>query len=541
MTTTSTDLGDTSGTPTTSPLPLAGRREWIGLAVLALPCVLITMDLTVLFLAVPSLVAAMRPDALELLWITDVYGFLLAGALIAMGNLGDRLGRRRLIMYGAAAFGAASVLAALATSPETLIGARGMQGIAAAAILPSTMALAFTMFQDAKQRTAALGVLMASFALGGVLGPLLGGAVLEVFDWSAIFLLNLPVMALLLAVAPRLLPEARDPRPGRVDLTSVALSVISVIATIYGIKEIAHYGWSATAVAAAGSGVALGIAFVRRQLKVNDPLVDVRLFTHRTFSTVFAAAVVSMFATYGMVFFTAQQFQLVLGLSPLQAGLCGLPPAMTMMVAAGVVVPRLSGRLRPAFLIAGGLVVAAVGLLLLTRVGPDSGIFAVVGPMVLAVGGLAPAMTLGMTMIVGLAPPERAGSVSGLSDAGNELAGALGIAILGSIGSAVYRTQMDGAGPPAAQETLGGAREVINRGAASPELLDTATQAFTQGMHLATGTGATVLLVVALATAVLLRNVTHADLANGSTELSESNSDAQPELGSPVSSAGGSS
>ena len=316
--------------------PRAGRRDWIGLAVLALPCLFITMDLTVLFLAVPNLVAALRPDAIELLWITDVYGFLLAGALIGMGTLGDRVGRRRLLLSGAALFGATSVLAAFSASPEMLIAARALQGVAAAAVLPSTMALVVTPFRNPTQRPAALGVLMASFALGGVLGPLLGGAVLEAFDWSAIFLLNVPVMALLLGLGPRYLPESRNPTAGKADLTSVVLSVATVIGTIYAIKEIVHDGWSTPAVVVAVLAIAAGVGFTIRQLRLADPLVDVRLFTRRSFAVSFATAAVAMFATYGLVFFTSQHFQLVLGLSPLQAGLCGLPPAIAMMFASAV-------------------------------------------------------------------------------------------------------------------------------------------------------------------------------------------------------------
>src|SRR6266699_3951247 len=222
--------------------PPAGRREWIALAVIALPCLLYSMDLSVLYLALPSLTADLKPSSGELLWITDIYGFMLAGFLITMGTLGDRIGRRRLLLIGAAAFGLASVLAAFATSVAMLIAARALLGIAAATLAPSTLSLIRNMFLDTGQRTFAIGVWVTSFSLGGALGPLLGGLLLHFFWRRSVFPLALPVMALLLAVGPRLLPEFRDPDAGRFDLVSAALSLVSVLALVYGIKELAQNG-----------------------------------------------------------------------------------------------------------------------------------------------------------------------------------------------------------------------------------------------------------------------------------------------------------
>src|SRR5918992_1211954 len=379
-----------------------GRRQWIGLLVLALPGLLVTMDLTVLFLAVPSLTADLAPSSTELLWITDIYGFLIAGALIASGALGDRMGRRRIMLLGGAAFAAASVLASLSTSPEMLIAARGLQGIAGAALLPSMMALVFGMFPDPQQRTAALGVMMGTFALGAALGPLLGGGLLELFDWRAVFVPNLPGVI----------------GPG---------------------------------------GLALLALFIRRQLALADPLVDVRLFARSAFRTAVAATTVAMFVIYGTVFFTAQHLQLVAGLSPLEAGLWGLPPVAVMMVVSGGILPRLSTRIRPALLVAGGMLTAACGLLLLTGLQPDSSVAQLVVAVSLMMAGLAPTTTMGVNLIVGAAPPEPAGAVSGLGQAGNELGGALGIALLGTVGTAVYRGDMHGVAGGAAGDTLSGA------------------------------------------------------------------------------------
>src|SRR5215218_10833089 len=223
-------------------VPRAGRREWIGLAVIALPCLLYSMDLEVLYLAVPSLTADLEPSSSQLLWITDIYGFLLAGSLITMGALGDRIGRRRLLLIGATAFGSASVLAACSRSAEMLIISRALLGVAGAALAPSTLALISNMFLDPRQRAFAIGVWATSFSAGAAIGPLAGGVLLEFFWWGSVFLLAVPVMALLLVLGPVLLPESRDTEADRVDLLSAALSLISVLTVIYGLKQIAQEG-----------------------------------------------------------------------------------------------------------------------------------------------------------------------------------------------------------------------------------------------------------------------------------------------------------
>src|SRR5262245_3934216 len=236
--------------------PRAGRREWVGLAVLALPCLLYSMDLTVLHLAVPALSAALRPSSAQLLWIIDVYGFLVAGSLLTMGTLGDRIGRRRVLLCGAAAFSVASVLAALSTSAGMLIGARALMGVAGATLAPSTLALIFSLFRDPRQRSLAVGVWVSAFSAGGAVGPLLGGVLLERFWWGSVFLLALPVMALLLVLGPRVLPESRAPAAGRLDLLSAALSLAAVLAVIYGLKEAAQDGFGPLPAAAVLAGLA---------------------------------------------------------------------------------------------------------------------------------------------------------------------------------------------------------------------------------------------------------------------------------------------
>jgi MFS transporter, DHA2 family, multidrug resistance protein len=233
-----------SGSPISDPPAKATRREWIGLAVIALPCLLYSMDLTVLNLAVPHLSAALRPSSAQLLWIVDIYGFMIAGSLIPMGTLGDRIGRRRLLLVGAAAFGVASVLAAFSTSANRLSAARAVLGIAGATLAPSTLSLIRNMFLDPEQRTAAIGVWITSYSVGGAIGPILGGLLLQHFWWGSVFLLGVPVMVLLLLVGPVLLPEYRDPNAGRPDVISAAQSLFAILLVIYGLKQIAQDVWA---------------------------------------------------------------------------------------------------------------------------------------------------------------------------------------------------------------------------------------------------------------------------------------------------------
>ncbi len=501
-------------TPTTSTAAdRADRRAWIGLAVLALPCMLVTMDLTVLFLALPKLVADLDPSATQQLWITDVYGFLIAGALILMGSLGDRLGRRKVLMVGGAAFGAASLLAALSQSPEQLIAARAIQGLAGATLVPSTMSLVFVMFPDERKRTAALGVIMSCFVGGAAAGPLIGGALLEAFDWNSVFLINLPVAVALLVLAPRFLPEFRNPEAGRVDVASAVLLVAAILPTIYGIKQAATHGADPTSLLATAAGVALGIAFVARQQRLAEPLLDVSLFRVRAFSAALGGNVLGAFVMYGIFFFTSQYFQLVLGMSPLESGLWSLPGLLAMMVVSAAIVPRLATRIRPGYLVAGGMSICAAGFALLTQLDAGDGLALLVLASTITSIGISPGSTLGTNLIVGSAPAESAGAASGVAQTGNELGGALGIALLGTLGTAIYRDQIAHSIPsdvPAgtaasAHDTLGGAVTVA--GQLPPGLLDAANAAFTSGLHAAAAVCTVAMVAAAVITARFLRHV----------------------------------
>jgi DHA2 family multidrug resistance protein-like MFS transporter len=492
----------------------ATRREWIGLAVIALPCVLYAMDLTVLNLAVPRLSEDLKPTSAQLLWILDIYGFLVAGSLITMGTLGDRIGRRRLLMIGAAAFGVASVVAAFSNSAEMLIATRALLGVAGATLAPSTLSLIRNMFHDPQQRTFAIGVWVTSYSVGGAIGPLLGGVVLEYFWWGAVFLLGVPVMVMLLVLGPRLLPEFRDPNAKPLDILSAVLSLIGVLLVIFGLKRAAEHGVGLLAVASVVAGVVVGIAFVRRQHKLEHPLIELQLFKSRTFTAALAVYMLATFAAFGAFVFIAQYLQLVLGLSPLRAGLWSLP-SFAAFVAGSMIVPMLARRFPPAQQICAGLLIAAVGFAVLTQIDRANPLAVIVTGSVIYSLGISPVVILATDIIVGSAPVERAGAASAISETSSELGGALGIAILGSIGTAVYRMRMTNAMPngvPAdvgeiARGTLGGATAVAEQlpGQLGAALLGTARDAFVQAFVTTAAVNAVLVLATAVAATLMLR------------------------------------
>jgi DHA2 family multidrug resistance protein-like MFS transporter len=494
----------------------AGRREWIGLSVLALACLLYVMDLTVLHLAVPALSAALRPSSAELLWIIDIYGFMVAGFLVTMGTLGDRLGRRKVLLVGAAAFGLVSIAAAFSTSPEMLIASRALLGIAGATLAPSTLSLIFAMFEDPKQRATAIGVWISAFSAGSAIGPVLGGLVLEHFWWGAVFLLALPVMAALLVLGPIVLPEYRAPNAGRIDLPSVGMSLVAVLGVIFGLKQIAQDGLGPLPVAAILIGLGIGIVWVRRQLTLADPMIDVKLFRIPAFSASLVVNVLAIFVAVGYFIFVAQYLQLVIGLSPLAAGLWSLPSAIGFILGSNAA-PHIVRRVRPAFLMGAGLAIAAVGLAVLTQVGARDGLALIVAASVVISLGLAPVFGLTTELVVGAAPAERAGAASGVSETAFELGGALGISILGSVGVALYRAGLTSGLPEglppvaaaAARDTLGAAAGVAGE---LPEALGTAVllaarEAFVAGMQAVAVISVFVAVGVALLAVVMLRSV----------------------------------
>jgi len=491
----------------------ATAREWTGLAVLALPSLLVSIDVSVMILALPHMSAALGADSAQQLWMIDIYSFMLAGFMITMGTLGDRIGRRRLLMFGGAGFGLASLLAAFSPSATTLILARAVLGIAGATMSPSILALITNMFRDTGQRGLAISLWMVCFMAGMTVGPLVGGFMLEHFWWGSVFLLGVPVMVLLLATAPFLLPEYRDPHAGRLDLPSVFLSLLSILPIVYGLKEMARLGLDPLALAAIAVGLGFSLVFIARQRRLADPLFDLALFSNRAFTT----AVLGMFgitSTGAIMLYTSQFLQLVLGLSPLRAGLWGLPGvlAMTGML---LTAPIIAQRIRPAPFIAASLVMAALGALLITRADSGSGVWPVAIGFLFFNAGSAPMVTLANGIVMSSVRPEKAGSAAGLSETCAEFGFALGIAVLGSLGTAIYRGEIAANAPAGlppdvlatAGDTLPAAMAVVpSLAPASGEALAIAAKAaFSSGMQVVALACALVLLLVAVLVAVRLR------------------------------------
>ncbi|MEV4811946.1 MFS transporter [Micromonospora avicenniae] len=497
--------------------PRAGRREWIGFSVLMLPLLLVSMDVSVLYFAVPFISAELSPTSTQQLWIFDIYGFVLAGLLITMGALGDRIGRRRLLLCGAVAFGAASALAAYADSPGTLIAARAVLGVGGATLMPSTLALIRNMFHDEKQRGTAIAIWTAALTSGIAIGPVLSGILLEHFWWGSIFLINLPAMALLLLLAPVLVPEFRNRHAGRFDVLSSVLSLAALLPVIYGVKELARAGWATGPALAIAAGLLVALLFVRRQRRLAYPMVDLALLRRRAVGGAIGVNLVAMFAMVGFAIFTTQHLQSVLGLSPLRAALWSLLPSV---VVGGIapVAAALARRIDRAWLIGAGFVIAAGGFVVLTRVPADDGLLTLLFGASVYAAGLVVVMSLVTELVLGAAPPERAGMASALTESSSELGGALGMAVLGSVGSAVYRRELVDGLPGAlpadavtsARETLAGGLAVAEGlpGEAAAAVRDAAVGAFTDGLHLAAASAGALMLLAAALTVLTLRGVT---------------------------------
>ncbi|MGZ4635282.1 MFS transporter [Oryzihumus sp.] len=506
---TSTDLGPAAGAPRR-----AGRREWVGLGVLALPLLLVSMDVSVLYFAVPEISRDLGATATQQLWILDVYGFVLAGLLLTMGALGERVGRRRLLMVGAFAFGAASLAAAYAPGPGALIAARAVLAVGGATLMPSTASLVRHMFEDPRQRTTAIAIWTGVMTGGVSLGPVLSGLLLEHFWWGSVFLVNLPVMVLLLLLAPVLLPEYRNPAAGRFDLLGSLLSLGAVLPLVYGMKNGAVEGFGAAQVAWVCAGLLVGAAFLLRQRRAAHPMLDLAMFRGRGFSGSIGVNTVTMFALVGHAVFVTQYLQLVLGMSPLTAALWSLLPSVGVAVAAPVA-GAVSQKVNRAVVMGSGLAVAAAGFAVMSTVQLDSPlVLPMVGAGLLA-AGLVAVMTLVSDVVIGSVSAPRAGVAAAVSETSSELGGALGIAVLGSIGAAVYRRTVEPAlaglptGAQAAHESLAGALGTAGQlpAAAGRELAGAARQAFVDGFHVAALTGTALLLLAAVLTPVLLRSV----------------------------------
>jgi DHA2 family multidrug resistance protein-like MFS transporter len=477
---------------------------------------MVSLDTFVMLLALPHLSAALHATSTQQLWIMDVYGFMVGGLLITAGTLGDRVGRRRLLLIGAGMFGVASVVAAYSTGPAMLIAARAVLGVAGATLTPSTLALITTMFRDPRQRASAVGVWAGCFTVGAIVGPLVGGAMLDHFWWGSVLLLGAPAMALLLVLGPALLPEYRNPDSGRLDLASVVLSLAAILPFIYGLKEIARHGWRPVAVAALVAGAAAGVAFAHRQQGQAEPLLDLRLFARRGFTITLTGILLYTMLSGGTMVFVAQYFQLVNGLTPLQSGLA-LVPGMALGVASFQISPLLARRIRPAHLFASGLAITAAGMLTFTQATAGGTPAAAIAGFCLASLGGGPLVSLGINLVVGSAPPERAGSAAGVAQTASECGYALGIALLGSLGALVYRTQIHyhlPVGTPrrlaaVLDDSLAGALHATRSlpGPLATAVSTAARLAFTSGLHAVSLATAAVLTGTAVLIATGLRHL----------------------------------
>jgi MFS transporter, DHA2 family, multidrug resistance protein len=470
---------------------LSRRQENAALVALTLPVLLISMDATILGFAVPRLSESLQPSSSELLWIIDVYSFVLAGLLITMGNIGDRIGRRRLLMIGAAGFSVASVAAAFAPSTLVLIAARAALGVAGATLMPSTLSLIRNIFVDARRRLFAIAVWATMFAVGSALGPMLGGLLLERFWWGSVFLIGVPVTLAVLVVVPLLVPESRDPEPAPFDVPSALLSMAGILPLVFAMKTLAEHGWTTTVGATLAIGTVSTVAFVRRQRRLPVPMIDISLFAMPKFRVAIAGNLLTCVGFAGSIFFITQYLQLVVGLSPLRAAL-QLLPGLAAAVAATLTAPALMRRFGPFQVISTGLAVGAGGFLLLTQLDGGSSLVLVTVGLVLIEAGLSAAITVAIDGIITSVPPEKAGAGASVSETANELGIALGTAVLGSIMTATYRRDLDGLDVPdasltAARETLGAAHEAaVELGGAPGDLLRTASDlAFTNGLRLA--------------------------------------------------------
>ncbi|MEV6484755.1 MFS transporter [Streptomyces sp. NPDC051576] len=482
--------------------------RWLALSVLVLAVLLVAVDATVLGLATPYISEDLKPSGTQLLWIGDVYSFVIAGLLVSMGSLGDRIGRKRILLVGATAFGAISVLNAYATTPELMILARALLGVAGATLMPATLALIRNLFHDPRERSLAVGVWGATASAGTAVGPVAGGFLLEHFWWGSVFLINLPVMAVLVLVGVKTLPESKNPNPGPWDLLSVILSLVGMIATVYAVKEAATHGFTATTATAGLLGVAALYGFVRRQLTMPVPLLDMRLFRNRGFGGAVLADLLTILGLSGLVFFLSQYLQLVQGRSPFEAGLAEIPAAVG-AVAAGLIAGRAARRFSVRAIVAGGLAAVGLALAVLTSVDRSTG-YPLLGAALLVVGvGAGFSFTVTADVILSSVPKEQAGAASAVSETAYELGAALGIAVLGSIVTGVYRDFAAPAGTPSgAHESLGGAVEAAAGMPtdAAQQMLSSARAAFVDGLSIAVGAGAIVLLATAVAAWFMLRD-----------------------------------
>ena len=482
-----------------------GWRGWAGLVVLMLPVLLVSVDNTVLSFALPAIALELEPTSAQQLWIIDAYPLVLAGLLVTMGTLGDRFGRRRMLLLGATGFAIVSALAAFAPNAELLIAARAGMGVFGAMLMPSTLSLLRSIFTDRDQRRFAIAVWASMFSAGAALGPIVGGILLEHFAWGSVFLMAVPVLIPLLVFAPLLVPESRDPNPGRVDPISIALSMATMVPIVYAIKELAVHGILSLAWLWFAVGIGFGWLFVRRQLRAVVPMLDMRLFRNPTFSGALLVNLLSVVGLVGFLFFVAQHLQLIIGLSPMQAGFA-LVPGLLAMIVSGLIIVPIAKRNPPRTVVPVALVFSVLGYALVTlATGPESLWLLIVAFVSLGIG-IGAAETVSNELILASAPPAKAGAASAVSETAYELGAVLGTAVIGGILTALYRTNL--VVPPgvpaeaaaAARETLAGAVHAADGldPALGAQLADAAAHAFDAGVGVTAWIGAGLVVLAAV-------------------------------------------
>lgn len=492
--------------------PRAGARGWFALVVLMLPVLLVSVDNTVLSFALPEIAIALAPSGAEQLWIIDVYPLVLAGLLVTMGTLGDRFGRRRMLLIGSTGFAAVSVLAAFAPTAALLIAARALLGFFGAMLMPSTLSLLRSIFQNRDQRRMAIAVWASAFSAGSALGPIVGGFLLEHFAWGSVFLIAVPVLIPLLIAAPLLVPESRDPAPGKIDPISIVLSMATMIPVVYAIKAVAVDGITVFAVLWALLGVAMGWMFVRRQLRAKTPMLDMALFRRGSFSGAILVNLLSVVALVGFLYFVPQHLQLILGLSPMMAGLA-LVPGMLAVIVAGLSVVPISRRVPPHILVPSALAFSVVGYLLVAFTTAGHGALPLILAFVVLGIGIGAAETISNELILSSAPAAKAGAASAVSETAYELGAVLGTAVLGGIITAFYRSALvvpDGVPADvsvAARETLAGAYTAAQDlpDPLGSALWEAAASAFDSGVLVTSLIGAVLVVGAGTIAAVTLR------------------------------------
>lgn len=498
--------------PETNQKPYA--RRWAALAVLMLPVLLVSIDNTVLSFALPEISSQLAPTGSQLLWITDIYALILSGLLIPFGSLGDRYGRRTLLMLGGFGFTVISVLAAFAPTAGWLIAARAGMAIFGAMIMPATLSIIRNMFTNATERRTAIAIWASGFAGGAALGPIVGGFLLEHFYWGSVFLMSVPVLLPLLLLGFFIIPNSRDPHPGSIDVLSIVLIMATMAPFIYAIKHGAHAGFDLLTIGMALLALVAGWIFTRRQLTRSNPMLEVRLFTNQQFTGAVLANLLSIFSMAGFLYFVSQHLQLVSGHSPMSAALV-LLPGLALTVIAGLVVVQIVKVIKPWVVITGSLLMMGTAFALVAftaNSGSDTGIlvaFALLG------SGIGMAETLTNDIILTAVPANKAGAASAISETAYETGTVLGTAVLGSILNAAYTAHLvipDGvpaADAAVARETLGGASQVASTigGETGAALLSSAQHAFDSGVLYTSGIGAVLMVISAFIAFKTLRKV----------------------------------